>query len=138
MCSSDLQNPNAVADKFGNLTWNFKGTNIHDFMWAADNHYKQLSKQVRKGLTLQVFYKEKDASADSAWANVLWAAEKVLPYIEKKFGPYPYAQYSFIQGGDGGMEYGMGTLLKGPGIETAIHEWMHSWYQHVLGTKESL
>lgn len=133
-----LQNPNAVADKFGNLTWNFKGTNIHDFMWAADNHYKQLSRQVRKGLTLQVFYKEKDASADSAWANVLWAAEKVLPYIEKKFGPYPYAQYSFIQGGDGGMEYGMGTLLKGPGIETAIHEWMHSWYQHVLGTNESL
>ena len=133
-----LQNPNAVADKFGNLTWNFKGTNIHDFMWAADNHYKQLSKQVRKGLTLQVFYKEKDASADSAWANVLWAAEKVLPYIEKKFGPYPYAQYSFIQGGDGGMEYGMGTLLKGPGIETAIHEWMHSWYQHLLGTNESL
>ena len=32
----------------------------------------------------------------------------------------------------------MGTLLKGPGIETAIHEWMHSWYQHVLGTNESL
>ncbi len=133
-----LQNPNAVADKFGNLTWNFKGNNIHDFMWAADNHYKHLSKEVRKGLILQVYYKEKDASADSAWANVLWAAEKVLPYIEKKYGPYPYPQYSFIQGGDGGMEYGMGTLLKGPGLETAIHEWMHSWYQHILGTNESL
>ena len=133
-----LQNPNAVADKFGNLSWNFTGKNIHDFMWAADNKYKQLSKEVRKGLTLHVYFKEKNASSDSAWANILWAAEKVLPYMEKKYGAYPYPQYSFIQGGDGGMEYGMGTLLQGPGLGTAIHEWMHTWYQHILGTNESL
>ncbi|MEY4049882.1 MAG: hypothetical protein RL262_716 [Bacteroidota bacterium] len=133
-----LQNPNAIADKFGNLTWNFKGNNIHDFMWAADNHYKHLSKEVRKGLTFHVYFKEKNASSDSAWANVLWAAEKALPYMEKKFGPYPYPVYSFVQGGDGGMEYGMGTLLKGPGLGTVFHEWMHSWYQHILGTNESL
>ncbi|TRZ81703.1 MAG: M1 family peptidase [Sediminibacterium sp.] len=133
-----LQNPNAVADKFGNLSWNFKGNNIHDFMWAADNHYKHLSKEVRKGLTFHVYFKEKNASSDSAWANVLWAAEKALPYMEKKFGAYPYPVYSFVQGGDGGMEYGMGTLLKGPGLGTVFHEWMHSWYQHILGTNESL
>ena len=133
-----LQNPNAVADKFGNLSWNFTGKNIHDFMWAADNKYKHLSKEVRKGLTLHVYFKENNASSDSAWANVLWAAEKALPYMEKKYGAYPYPQYSFIQGGDGGMEYGMGTLLKGPGLGTAIHEWMHTWYQHILGTNESL
>ena len=133
-----LQNPTAVADKFGNLSWNFKGNNIHDFVWAADNHYKHLSKEVRKGLTFHVYFKEKNASSDSAWANVLWAAEKVLPYIEKKYGAYPYPQYSFIQGGDGGMEYAMATLLKGPGIGTVIHEWMHSWYQHILGTNEGL
>ena len=133
-----LQNPTAVADKFGNLSWNFKGNNIHDFVWAADNHYKHLSKEVRKGLTFHVYFKDKNASSDSAWANVLWAAEKVLPYIEKKYGAYPYPQYSFIQGGDGGMEYAMATLLKGPGIGTVIHEWMHSWYQHILGTNEGL
>lgn len=133
-----LQNPTAAADASGNKTWNFKGSNIHDFVWAADDHFKHLSKEVRKGLTLHVYYKEKDAQADSAWANVLWAAEKVLPYIEKKFGAYPYPQYSFIQGGDGGMEYAMATLLKGPSLGTAFHEWMHSWYQHILGTNESL
>jgi len=94
--------------------------------------------EVRKGLTLHVYFKEKNASSDSAWANILWAAEKVLPYMEKKYGAYPYPQYSFIQGGDGGMEYGMGTLLQGPGLGTAIHEWMHTWYQHILGTNESL
>ena len=133
-----LQNPTAAADASGNKTWNFKGSNIHDFVWAADDQFKHLSKEVRKGLTLHVYYKEKDAQADSAWANVLWAAEKVLPYMEKKFGAYPYPQYSFIQGGDGGMEYAMATLLKGPSLGTAFHEWMHSWYQHILGTNESL
>jgi hypothetical protein len=119
-------------------TWIFKGENIHDFVWAADTLYKHLSKKVRNGLTIHVFYKQKDAATDSAWQNVLWAAEKVLPFIEKKFGAYPYPQYSFIQGGDGGMEYAMATLLKGPGLGTVFHEWMHSWYQQILGTNESL
>lgn len=133
-----LQNPTATANAQGLKSWNFKGNNIHDFVWAADNKFKHLSKEVRKGLTLHVYYKEKDAKADSAWANVLWAAEKMLPFMEKKFGAYPYPQYSFIQGGDGGMEYAMATLLKGPGLGTVFHEWMHSWYQHILGTNESL
>jgi len=133
-----LQNPNAVADKTGQLNWNFKGENIHDFVWAADNQFKHLSKKVRPNLTLHVYYKEKNASTDSAWANVLWAAEKALPFIEKSFGAYPYPQYSFIQGGDGGMEYAMATLIKGPSLGTVFHEWMHSWYQHIMGTNESL
>ncbi len=133
-----LQNPNAVANGQGLKTWNFKGNNIHDFVWAADDHFKHLSKEVRKGLTLHVYYKEKDAKSDSAWANVLYAAEKALPYIEKNFGAYPYPQYSFIQGGDGGMEYAMATLIKGPSLGTVFHEWMHNWYQQILGSNESL
>lgn len=133
-----LQNPNAVANAQGLKTWNFKGNNIHDFVWAADDQFKHLSKEVRKGLTIHVYYKEKDAKSDSAWANVLYAAEKVLPYIEKNFGAYPYPQYSFIQGGDGGMEYAMATLIKGPSLGTVFHEWMHNWYQQVLGSNESL
>jgi hypothetical protein len=116
-----------VPEHKGNtLTWNFIGNNVHDFVWAADPDYKHLSKKVRPGLTLNVFYKAGDAHADSAWNNVLWSAEKVLPYMEKRFGPYPYPQYSFIQGGDGGMEYAMATLIKGPSLGTVFHEWMHS------------
>jgi hypothetical protein len=133
-----LQNSNAVANAQGLKTWNFKGNNIHDFVWAADNQFKHLSKEVRKGLTIHVYYKEKDARSDSAWANVLYAAEKVLPFIEKNFGAYPYPQYSFIQGGDGGMEYAMATLIKGPSLGTVFHEWMHNWYQQILGSNESL
>lgn len=127
-----------IPPKGSTFTWHFVGNNIHDFVWAADNDYKHLSKKVRPDLTLHVFYKNKGVSADSAWSHVLWSAEKVLPYMEKRFGKYPYPVYSFIQGGDGGMEYAMATLLKGAGIGTVVHEWMHSWYQHVIGTNESL
>jgi len=36
------------------------------------------------------------------------------------------------------MEYPMATLLSGPGVGGAFHEWMHSWYQGMLGTNESM
>ena len=52
-----LQNPNETSNTQGLKKWNFKGNNIHDFVWAADNHFKHLSKQVRPGLTLNVYYK---------------------------------------------------------------------------------
>lgn len=133
-----IKKSNTITTSSNLKSWNFKGQNIHDFVWAADANYKVVSKKVRPNLTFNVYYLPKDASADSAWQNILYCAEKVLPYIESRFGAYPYPQYSFIQGGDGGMEYAMATLLKGPGLGTIVHEWMHSWYQHILGTNESL
>ena len=122
-------------------SWHFVGENIHDFVWAADPEYKHLVyKMPNGGPTLHSIYnyKENDPKSDSAWANVLTAAATVLPFIEKNFGKYPYPQYSFIHGGDGGMEYPMATLLVGPGLGTVFHEWLHSWYQMMLGTNESM
>src|SRR5207302_1883340 len=87
--------------------------------------------------TLNIVYKKVD-SLQSKWETVADATVIVLPYMEKRFGKYPYPQYSFIQGGDGGMEYPMATLIRGPGLGTVFHEWMHSWYQMMMGTNESL
>lgn len=146
------------------LTWRFTAPNVHDFMWAADPEYRHASKQVRSDLTLHAFYKisvpnltkqfealpantrsryqggvnDYIAQYEAAWKRVIDDAARALPFIEKKFGAYPYRQYSFVHGGDGGMEYPMATLLKGPSLGTVIHEWMHSWYQMMLGTNESL
>jgi len=127
-----------VPTPVGNtLTWNFKGEDIHDFVWAADPKFKHISKKV-DGVMLHAFYKAGDGATDSSWNNVLWAAGHVLPYMNKRFGKYLYPQYSFIQGGDGGMEYAMATLIKNASLGTVFHEWMHSWYQHMMGTNESL
>ncbi len=121
-------------------TWHFVGKNIHDFVWAADPDFEHLVRKVPNGPALHVLYnyKKDNPANDSAWNKVADAAQKMLPFIEKHFGKYPYPQYSFIQGGDGGMEYPMATLISGPSLGTVFHEWMHSWYQMMLGTNESL
>lgn len=117
------------------LTWHFIAPNVHDFMWAADPDYVHVSRKINDSLTVHVLYKPTNATAQQ-WESLLDMFQKALPFVEKTFGPYPYKQYSFIHGGDGGMEYPMATLLFGPGA--AIHEWMHSWYYSMLGNNESL
>jgi hypothetical protein len=119
-----------------NRTWHFIGKNVHDFVWAADPDYEHMVRK-QDGVILNIVYKKSD-SLEKKWETVADAAVTVLPYMEKRFGKYPYPQYSFIQGGDGGMEYPMATLIKGPGLGAVFHEWMHSWYQMMLGTNESL
>lgn len=121
------------------LTWHFYAPDVHDFMWAADPDYKHISAVADNAqhTVIHVLYKA-DPSQEEAWHNVLKAALRVLPFMEKHYGPYPFRQYSFIQGGDGGMEYPMGTLIKGPSLGTAFHEWMHSWYQMLLGSNEAM
>ncbi len=147
-----LQNPNQIGYGYeaagakvtrpagDKLTWRFLAPNVHDFMWAADPEYKHLVRTIPNGPTIHVLYNDKptDPNYGNAWNDVADAAVAVLPFIEKTFGAYPYKQYSFIHGGDGGMEYPMGTLLVGPGLGTVFHEWMHTWYQMLMGTNESL
>jgi hypothetical protein len=120
-------------------TWKFSAKNVHDFVWAADPDYRHIVRRMSAaGPFIHVIYKPKatDTNPDSAWLNLADAAVKVLPFMEKNFGKYPYPQYSFIHGGDGGMEYPMATLVAGPSLGTAFHEWMHSWYQMMMGTDE--
>ncbi|AHF16974.1 M1 family metallopeptidase [Niabella soli] len=117
------------------LTWKFVAPEVHDFMWAADPGFIHQTKKVRAGLTLHLLYKPAKATPEK-WEQILTNAAKALPYIEKTFGAYPYKQYSFITGGDGGMEYPMATLLASPGAW--LHEWMHEWFYGRLATNESM
>lgn len=145
-----IQNPNDVrrgyetstiptrqsADK-NTVTWKFAAQNVHDFVWAADPDYNVIKRQAANGLLLYVVYKKAD-SLEATWRVFADTMQMAYPFISKTFGVYPYKNYSFIQGGDGGMEYPMATLIKNASIGTGIHEWMHSWYQGMMGTNESL
>lgn len=147
--SGTLQNPNEIgfgyqADNVkikapaGNtLTWKFSGQNIHDFVWAADPTFTMLKRQAANGPLLYIVYKKVD-SLETRWRQFADTMQIAYPFIAKTFGAYPYKNYSFIQGGDGGMEYPMATLIKNASIGTGLHEWMHSWYQGMMGTNESL
>ena len=124
--------PKVTGDK---LTWQFIAPNVHDFMWAADPEFRHITRKIRDSLTFHLLYKA-TVSNPKPWEDILDNAERALPFIEKNFGIYPYKQFSFIHGGDGGMEYPMATLLSSPGAW--LHEWLHNWYYGMLGTNESL
>jgi len=152
--SGYLQNPEEIGHGYlpegqspkptkGNkLTWHFKAPNVHDFMWAADPNYTHTSLKRPDGLTLNFFYLKNERTQD-VWAALPKIMDKAFTYINRRFGQYPYQQYSFVQGGDGGMEYPMATLITGnrslPSlVGVSVHELMHSWYQMILGSNESL
>ena len=130
------------AAKEGKISWRFLAPNVHDFMWAADPDYTHTRLDREDGLTLH-FYYQKDEKTEEYWALLPHIMDEAFNYINQRYGAYPYKQYSFVQGGDGGMEYPMGTLITGvrslPSlVGVSVHELMHSWYQMMLGTNEAL
>ncbi|MGB3545972.1 MAG: M1 family metallopeptidase [Saprospiraceae bacterium] len=124
------------------ITYHFLAPNVHDFMWAADPDYTHTTRTRDDGMVMHFFYQSNEKTKDN-WEVLPGVMDKAFAYINEHYGRYPYRQYSFIQGGDGGMEYPMGTLITGERelnslIGVSIHELMHSWYQMVLGTNEAL
>lgn len=127
--------------KGSKLAWNFVAENVHDFMWAADPDYVHRTAQVPEGPLLRFFYQPDTLTAN--WAVLPRYAVQAFEYINEHFGQYPYDEYAIIQGGDGGMEYPMATLITGHRslkslVGVTVHEALHSWYQMVLATNESL
>lgn len=123
------------------LTWHFIAPNVHDFAWAADKDYTHDIVKGPNDVDLHFFYKNNPKVTEN-WKKLEPLMVKVMDYYNHKVGAYPYKQYSFIQGGDGGMEYAMCTLMLGNGtlegiLGTATHELGHSWFQHILASNES-
>jgi hypothetical protein len=131
-----------VARPTGNLTWHFNAKNVIDFAWAADPEYAHDKAQVPDGPEVHFFYQPKDKTTAN-WKKMQEYAVQHFQFMNKTFGKYPYDTYSIIQGGDGGMEYPMCTLILGDGslngtTGTMAHEVAHSWYQAILASNESL
>lgn len=150
--SGYLQNPEEVGHGYPEegekvkknnretLTWHFIAPKVHDFAWAADPDYIHTTAQVPGGPKLHFFYQENVAGN---WEKLPEYTIKAFEYMNEHFGKYPYETYSVIQGGDGGMEYAMATLITGQRklsslVGVTVHELVHSWYQHVLANNESL
>ena len=148
--SGVLQNPNEIGfgyedkgvkvptTKSATKTWHFIAERVHDFTWAADPQYVHDKHQLADGKTIHFIYKKyKDT-----WKQIQEPMLKVFDYYNQLVGKYPWPQYSFIQGGDGGMEYAMCTLMVGNEkyerlVGTAAHELAHAWFQHLLATDEA-
>ncbi|MBL7856545.1 MAG: M1 family metallopeptidase [Cyclobacteriaceae bacterium] len=148
-----LQNPEKIGHGYeksgtpvkkqsGELTWHFIAKNVTDFAWAADPDYTHDIVQVPDGPELHFFYQKGDKTTEN-WKKLQQAGIRHFEFMNKTFGKYPYDTYSIIQGGDGGMEYPMCTLITGERSFGSLagvmaHEVSHSWYQGVLASNEAL
>ncbi len=153
-----LQNPNEIGHgyetaltrkqikkikKAKKLTWHFKAPNVHDFTWAADPDYTHDKITAENDIVLHFFYKKKmDKKYLENWKTLQVKTAEFLSFYNKHIGQYPYKQYSVIQGGDGGMEYAMCTLITGERklgslIGVTAHEFAHTWFQFLLATNET-
>jgi hypothetical protein len=123
------------------LTWHFYAPNVHDFAWGADNEFIHDMILGPNNVELHFLYKNKKENLEN-WKKLQPKTAELLAFFNENVGPYPYKQYSVIQGGDGGMEYGMCTLITGNRafgslVGVTAHELAHSWFQFVLATNET-
>lgn len=147
-----LQNPDEVGHGYGQqtnneqtdvLTWHFIAPNVHDFTWAADPGFTHDTLQVPNGPLLHFLYKTSlDEKYKKNWKALQPMASEIVQHYSNTVGKYPYKQYSVIQGGDGGMEYGMCTLITGERtfdglVGVTAHEIGHTWFQFLLASNES-
>ena len=120
--------------------WNFLAPKVHDFTWAADPDYIHDIYQGANGVQLNFYYKN-DPEIIENWKALQPVTAELLKFFNKNIGTYPYKQYSVVQGGDGGMEYSMLTLVNSgkdfvPLVSVTSHELAHAWFQGVLATNE--
>jgi hypothetical protein len=122
-------------------TWHFSAPNVHDFAWAADKDYIHDTYPGPNGVKLNFYYKNNPEILEN-WKALQPKTADLLAYFNTHIGKYPYKQYSVIQGGDGGMEYAMCTLITGERklgslVGVTAHELAHTWFQFLLATNES-
>ena len=147
--SGYLQNPDNVGHgysdskgkaKKGKLKWHFVAPKVHDFTWSADPDYVHDTFKGPNDVMLHFFYKD-NAQYNENWKNLQPKTAELMRFYNQTIGEYPYKQYTVAQGGDGGMEYAMLTLITGNRnfdslVGVTAHELAHSWFQHVLATNE--
>jgi hypothetical protein len=129
-----------TGSKPGTTEWQFSADNVHDFAWAADPDFVVSSVKVSDGPKL-FFYHLNDSAINDKWNRLEPKTIELFEIMNAKFGKYPYSQFSVIQGGDGGMEYPMCTMISGTGsfgglVSVTVHEAIHNWYYGVIATNE--
>ena len=153
-----LQNPEEIGHGYTDekvktkgekLTWHFKAPKVLDFTWGADPDYVHDTLEMDNGTILHFFYQDKINNKENKgtpieenWQKLQSKTKALFEYYNEHIGEYPYDQYSVIQGGDGGMEYPMCTLITGERnfeslVGVTAHEAAHSWFQHLLATNET-
>jgi hypothetical protein len=148
-----LQNPQEVGHGYEDpdkplnlpegdeLTWHFYAPDVIDFFWGADDKFTHVIYEPEAGPRLHFLYVERPETR--FWEMLPQFTAESFQFMNEYIGEYPYEQFTVIQGGDGGMEYPMGTLITGHRglfslVGVTVHELIHMWFHTRLATNESL
>ncbi|MBK7752172.1 MAG: M1 family metallopeptidase [Flavobacteriales bacterium] len=146
-----LQNPEEVGHGYapeqarvrggdGRTQWHFRADSVHDVAWVADQEFAQITAQVPNGPLLRFFFQD-TPELRAEWEQLPAHMVRSFQFMSEQFGRYPWPEYTIAQGGDGGMEYPMLTLITGKRklgslVGVSVHESVHSWYYGVLASDE--
>ena len=111
--------------------------NVRDFSLVLSDKFQVLSQ--KKGAKTLSYYYYADENPQKT-LDIMW---ECFSFYEKKFGAYPYAQYSVAQTGFvySGMEYSNLTFLSDclteeEKVRTLAHETAHQWWYCTVGSDQ--
>ena len=124
-------------------TWVIHADSVHDFAWACDE--KWIWRRARwEGTEVHTFHRSSDAKR---WNDMAREGARMLEILTRRFGPYPYPRFSFVEEpiGAGGVEFpnivwitprrGTGTARR---LEYLFaHEMAHNWFYGMVGNNET-
>ncbi|MFU0799966.1 MAG: M1 family metallopeptidase [Xylanivirga thermophila] len=131
----------SIEEQKDKKLWHIKAMAVRDFAWVASNKFKISSKKV-DGITVYSYY------FDQAFGKeALDFALDAIGIYNKKFGKYPYKQFSVVAADFfiGGMEYPNLVLIDRTLYNMSskdwleivtVHETAHQWWYGLVGNNQ--
>ena len=120
----------------GTKTWRVAAQNVRDVAWAAGADLRW-DASGWNGILIQTFYHPTAAP----WEEANRMMRSAMRHFSETWGPYPWPQFSTVEGLIEGMEYPMITFC--PSLEkredqfwVLMHELGHQWFPMMVGNDE--
>jgi aminopeptidase N len=124
-------------------TWVIHADSVHDFAWACDERW--IWRRARwNGIDIHTFHRASDARH---WEDMAEEGARMMEFLNRRFGPYPYPSFSFVEEpiNAGGVEFPnivWITPRRGtPGVRRLeylfAHELAHNWFYGMVGSNET-
>ncbi len=118
------------------LTWHFVADMVNDFAFATARKYDwRATRATIPGKGPVPIYMYHLPERANLYANAGPIARHALEFYSKLWTPYPFPQFTMLDGPSTGMEYPMVINANQGGAD---HEAGHQWWPMMVGTNETM